>query len=556
MLETLTIKNLALIEDMHIEFHKGFTVLSGETGAGKSIILGALNLLLGQRADSSFVRSGCEEASVTAALSLGDEHPFCQWLQQRGIHREDGALLIHRLIKVQGRGGVYVQGIPVTLADLKSIGEALFDIHGQHEHQSLLHSEHQRKVLDSYATLEQEITAFSHLFRQMEEQRKELATLLSEAASAKKEIDYLQFVVDELNQASLVEQEDEALALDIAVLSQFETIQSSLETSYGELKGMGNEGVLAALNTALQSFRKAAKAAVQLQPMVERLESAAIEIEDIANSMRDELSGMSFSQYKLDEMQSRLALLQRLKKKYGPLLEHVIQFRDESIAQLSKAQNSDELIEEAEKRVQIIEKQTQQAAKQLTIKRKQAALELTKPIIQRLALLGMPHVAFEIEVVQRPLGLSGADQINFLFSANVGEPLHHLKEIASGGELSRVMLAVKSVLALNDAIETLVFDEVDAGIGGAVAVAVGQTMQSLAASRQVVAITHLASIASKADSHLVVRKEVVGGRTYTRIEEVRDYKRAQELARMLSGRQSDEKAVAHAQSMLGLTQKS
>lgn len=550
MLEHIDIANLALIEDIHIDFHDGFNVLTGETGAGKSIILGALGLLMGEKADGSLVRTGAPEASVAAMVSIDGSHPLLPWLEKKGIDTEDGTLLIRRVVKQSGRGAIYVQSTPMTRGDLATISDVLFDMHGQHEHQSLLNSDRQRRVLDSYGHVESELEVYASQYRRLEEMHQEYRQLEQDVAQAAKESDYLSFVVEELDRAQLRSDEDMELEDEIGILSQFETIHESLELVHDNLKNSTGEGATNTLALAVQSCKRAARADVSLDELSARLETVLLETQDIAESVRDRLSTMSFSQARLDELQARLAQLQRLKKKYGPSLADVIAFRDSAKTKLQGSADSDDYLHDLAKKIERQESLVEESAGKLTAKRVEAAKTLERQIASRLSHLGMPHVVFSIDIVNRPRTAHGADQIDFLFSANLGEPKRSLKDIASGGELSRVMLAVKTVLAEADEVETLVFDEVDAGIGGAVAIAVGEQMAELATSRQVIAITHLASIASKADNHLVVHKETDGERTYTRIKEVVGEQRIQEIARMLSGHGKDEKALAHARSLL------
>ncbi len=550
MLESLDIRNLALIEDIHIEFMPGFNVLTGETGAGKSIILGALGLLLGEKGDSSVVRTGAQEASVSAVITINSDNPIVDWLQERGITLEDDSLLLHRVVKPSGRGSIYIQSVPMTKADLALISDALFDIHGQHEHQSLLYSDRQRRVLDSYGELGPLLRDYGNIYKKHEELLYKKRDAEETLSQAKKEADYLHFVAEELQRAQLKKDEDIALEEEIKILSQYETIHENLELVHESLRSSSNEGAITALATALQACKRAAKADVTLEEACSRLETTLLETQDIAESLRDKLSSMSFSQKRLDALQSRLAQLQRLQKKYGPSLDAVIAFHTTVMEKLAVSEASDEQLQELHQEIARIEDELSHMSNLITKKRLTAARKLERQIAERLTHLGMPHVVFSIAVQERVPTIHGADQVDFLFSANLGEPMRNLKEIASGGELSRVMLAIKTVLAEADDVETLVFDEVDAGIGGSVAIAVGEQMAELAQSRQVIVITHIASIAAKANRHFVVKKETRDGRTYTDLNCVERELRVQEIARMLSGHEQDKKALAHAQSML------
>ena len=550
MLEQLTIHNFALIEDVVIGFQKGFNVLTGETGAGKSIILGALNLLMGEKADASVVRTGTDETQISAVISVPENHPLRRWCEDRGVELEDDTILVRRSVRSTGRGAIYVQSIPMTRSDLELIGDALFDMHGQHEHQSLLSPDRQRKVLDAYGGLEELVTRFSELYHHRESIRKQREELLKELAQSKRESDYLQFVAEELRKADLKTGEDEALQEELSVLTQYEVIHDNLELVRDNLRGGGPEGVAGALQNAIQSCRKAAKADPSLSDFASRLESIGYEVQDIYESVRDRLQSMSFSEVRLDELQSRLAFIQRLKKKYGPSLDQVISFRAQTEEKLRRTESSDDDLQALEQHISQLDGRIIEKAAELTRRRKALAEQLQGLVAERLARLGMPHVVFSIAAEERECSAHGVDHIEFRFSANLGEPQRSLREIASGGELSRVMLAIKTVLAETDDVQTLVFDEVDAGIGGTVAIAVGEQMHELSKSRQVVAITHLASIAARADHQLVVTKEVADGRTYTRINQTLGETRVLEIARMLSGDTRQDTAIAHARQLL------
>ena len=552
MLEQLTIHNFALIEDVVINFQQGFNVLTGETGAGKSIILGALNLLMGDKADASIVRTGTDETQISAILSIPETHPLRLWCEERGIELEDDTLLVRRSVRSTGRGAIYVQSVPMTRSDLELIGDALFDMHGQHEHQSLLSPDRQRKVLDAYGALEELVARFGELFHHRENVRKQREELLGELAQSKREADYLQFVSEELRKADLKVGEDEVLQDELSVLTQYEAIHENLELVRDNLRGSGPEGVSNALHNALQACRKAAKADPSLAQFASRLESIGYEAQDIYESIRDRLQSMSFSEARLDELQTRLAFIQRLKKKYGPTLAQVISCRNFTEEKLRRTESSDDELQVLDQKLKELDIHIRKQAAELTQRRKVLAEQMQKLVAARLAHLGMPHVVFSIATEERECNLHGVDHIEFKFSANLGEPQRSLREIASGGELSRVMLAIKTVLAETDDVQTLVFDEVDAGIGGAVAIAVGDQMHELSKSRQVVAITHLASIAARADHQLVVSKEVADGRTYTRINQTVGETRVLEIARMLSGDTRQDAAIAHARQLLAV----
>lgn len=551
MLEQLQIRNFALIEDLQIDFGDGFNVISGETGAGKSIILGALNLLLGEKADGQIVRSGCDETTVNAVFHLDDDNPLYGWLEEHGLEIEDGILLIRRTVKANGRGMIYIQSQPMTRADLGTISDALIDMSGQHDHQSLLSRDRQRKVLDSFGECGKELEGYVAAYAAREGLKKEHAELSRRIAAGAREEDYLRFALEEITKVQPKPGEDDELKDEIQVISQYEHIHENLTLVHESLKGSGaGDGTLSTLHSATLAMARAAKGDPSLANFTARLESLRIECEDIQESVRDYLGDMSYSQERLDLLQERLSRLQRLKKKYGPSLDDVIAYATRTEESLRQTEDGGEALADLERRLAKAEEQLSELGRKLSAKRQKAALLLSKEIAAKLRHLGMGSVVFSIGVEPHDYGPSGGDQIEFLISANPGEPMRPIREIASGGELSRIMLSIKTVLAESDDVETMVFDEVDAGIGGTVANAVGEQLQQLSRKRQVIAITHLASIAARANAQFVVAKHVEQGRTYTRISPVAGDARIHEIARMLSGDADSTVSLEHAKKLL------
>jgi len=551
MLESLTIRNLALIESLTIQFRPGFTVLTGETGAGKSIILGALSILFGDKVDSSIIRSGESEASVTASLSVDNQPQILEFLSTRSIHLDDEPLIITRNVRLNSRGSIYVQSQPMTLSDLSFLSHSLFDIHGQSEHQSLLSNMKQRTIVDSYADNADLLSRYRKIYEKRQDLLSEIDELKRTITQAQREEDYLGFVVDELRRAELKVGEDEQLRSEIEVLSQYEMIHDNAEQLYQTLKGsQQTDGALPSVQLTRQFARKIAKIDDSFSEIASRIDSMAVELEDITYTVRDYLSGMSFSQHQLDGLQDRLAQIQRLKKKYGASIEAVLAFQNESEKKLKLSTDSSELLEDLNSRLIACERDLLESAGALSDSRKHYADILSEKISEQLKDLNMAHVRFSIDIQETDYTSQGKDSLEFMFSANLGESQRRLKEIASGGELSRVMLAIKRVLSSSDTIDTLIFDEVDTGIGGKVALAVGRQIAQIATHHQVVAITHLASIASFAQNHLVVSKYSDSSRTYSHIREVQGSERVEEIARMLSGHEQDERALEHASALL------
>ena len=546
MLEHLEIKNYALIENLSVDFSQGFNVITGETGSGKSIILGALGLLMGEKADTSAIRNGADEIVINAVLSVPPEHEILPWLREKGVEPEDGALYIKRTVKASGRSMIYVQGQLFMRQDLCHLADSLIDMHGQSEHQSLLHTDKQRKILDSYAKNDALLASCAESYKSLSHlilQKDELGSQLEEA---RRQEDYLKFALDEIESAKVVDPyEDDALSEKVKILSQFESIYENVTLCTDQLKE-----AVGLLYNASGFCSKAAKKDSKLSDFTARIESSRIELDDISEGLRDYLSSVDFSQDAINNMQDRLALLQKLKRKYGPTLEKVIAFGQKAKESIELSQNFEDKLAECDKAISLEKKKFDEICSSLTASRKTSASQLEKGICSVLRVLGMPNAQFSIEVSPLEKANSfGSDAVSFVISANPGEPMKEIKAIASGGELSRVMLALKTVLASSDSIQTQVFDEVDSGIGGSVALSLAQCIEDLAQKKQVIAITHLASIASKADTQMVVSKNVVEGRTYTHLKVVSGEDRVHEIARMLSG---DESSVSleHARMML------
>lgn len=536
MLEHLQITNYALIEDVHIDLTNGFTVLSGETGAGKSIILGAIGLLTGEKSDASVIRTGEKEAAISASLNIRDGDPVIEWLAERDLEPEDGTLTIRRIVKDTGRSLIYVQGQTVTRQELEALGGFLFDISGQHEHQSLVSSDKQRRVLDDFGRLHDVREGYADAYKEYERLHAQLQELEASVAAGARETDYLAYASNEIEKAKLQAGEDDTLAAELSRASHAEILHENMELASELLKGdAGGQGVLPALHDAVAALQKSSHVDPSLEDLVRRLESLRLEAEDIRGTVRDKMSSLFFSAEELDQLQARQAEIQRLKKKYGPSLDDVLRFGADAREKLELAVNGEDKLIELRSRLDDLDKALQQRADGLTSARRAAAEKLSQEIEALLHPLGMKDAVFPIEISRGNRRLSGQDDVEFLISANKGEMPRPLKAIASGGELSRVMLAMKTVLAQADSVDTIIFDEIDAGIGGTVAHAVGEQLQRLAGHRQVIVITHLATIAARAQTQLVVAKKTVGERTKTEIFSCEGDVRIREIARMLSG---------------------
>lgn len=556
MLESLTIRNYALIRSLDVDFARGLTVLSGETGAGKSILIGALSLLLGEKGDSDVIRTGSDEAEVSAFIRVDGCQDALEWLSQREIEPEDGSILLRRLIRKSGRGSAYIQSVPATRKDLQDLTGYLFDLHGQHEHQSLFSIDMHRRLLDRFGNTEALNLQVGTLFSHIASLRRELEELRQNERELLRQKDLLEFAIREIDQAGLKEEEEEELEKERRLLNQGEKLFLLLDRCH-DLLAEARGGALANLREAMQSAAELAGIDETLEAQRQRIENAFYELEDVDEILSHHLHGVDFSPQRLDGCEERLQQIHKLEKKYGSTISEVIEYRNQAMEKLEHYESREERSEQLQNRIREEEQELMADAKELSKGRREAAVKLQETIREALSALGMPKVRFTISSTYREgrngkpsCGPNGFDRIEFLISPNAGEPERPLKDIASGGELSRVMLAIKSALAGNDQVETLIFDEIDTGIGGEVAVAVAEYLARLGAKKQVLCITHLASIAVRADNHIVVEKREQDGRSETRIRLIEDRDRAPEIARMLSGTSGGDASLEHARRLL------
>lgn len=557
MLEELTIRDFALIDRLQLKFAPGLNVLTGETGAGKSILIGALGFVLGDKPDAGVIRSGAEETLVSGVFGLEGNAEAEAWLAERGIEVEDGAVLLRRSLKSSGRGSIYLQSAPVTRADLQEFTALLVDVHGQHEHQSLLQSDKHRRFLDRYAGIEPEVAEYGKRFSLLCEKRKALEAMQASESDRGRRVELLEWEAKEIEEAKLRVGEEEELDAEEKRLSQHERLFEFLDAAKHDLSSSG-EGALARLRQARQAVESAAGIDQGLSALSRRLDDAFYELEDASDSLRGYADSVRYSPERLDQVSSRLAEIRKLKKKYGADEAAVLTRLEESRSELERLKNLEEDRGAVEAEIQALAREVYQRAGELSAKRSGAAEGLGPRIAAIVRTLGMPKAEFSVSIQRKgtgeggkPLvGQYGYDEVEFLIAPNPGEPAKPLARIASGGELSRVMLALKTALAESDYIGTMVFDEVDVGIGGEVGVAVGEHLAGLSRSKQVFCITHLASIAAHADNHMMVEKIQEGGRSLTRVKAVKAGERVGEIARMLSGKEGGDASLAHAQELL------
>lgn len=569
MLAALSIRHLAVIESVQLRFHQGFHVLTGETGAGKSIIIDALSLIAGARGSSDFVRYGCDRAEVEASFELQADHPVWSVIQSLGIEAtSDELLIIRRELTSQGKSVCRINGQMVNLTMLREVGDMLINIHGQHEHQSLLRADKHLDWLDAYggetiAGLKQQYREQYNTFNHL---RRELEDLKQSSQQAFQMLDLYRFQIEEIEGAKLKIGEDEWLTEEKRKLSNAEKLMDHVSGAYELLYG---QGAMEAVTVAVDKLEEIALVdPEQFQPIVEQLQTAFYSIEDAAFQLRDYREQIEFNPERLEEIEDRLDFIHSLKRKYGSTIEDMLEHLRTIKEQTDKLENKDERIGKLERELVSCLANVVQRASLLSEKRKELANELIGRIEGELKHLHMERtrLGIRMERMQDSQGVEvdgsfirltkqGWDELEFLISANPGEPLKSLSRIASGGELSRIMLALKTIFAQIDRIPVLIFDEVDTGVSGRAAQAIAEKLSEVASSGQVFAITHLPQVACMADHQYYIEKQISNDRTATQVAELDENGRVQELARMLGGVEVTEKTVYHAQEMLKLAER-
>lgn len=567
MLLELSIRNLAVVESVSIRFGRGFHVLTGETGAGKSIIIDALSLIIGARGASELVRHGTDKAEVEACFELPEHHPLRDTLRRIGIDAEEDTLIIRREISAQGKSSIRVNGQMATLAMLKEIGEWLANIHGQHEHQSLLKAERHLDWLDLFgsASIGPAKARYQEAYHAYVRLRKELAELEDKSKNAMQLMDMYRFQAAEIGQAKLKPGEDESLQEEKRKLANaeklFQAAADAYEALYGKAGGLGAAAKAVGKLEEIAGFDSAV-----LQPLLEQVQSAYYQLEDAAFQLRDYRDRIEFNPERLESIEKRLDQIVGLRRKYGSDVAEILAHYAHIQSELALIENKDEQVERLREQVEALERQLVRLAAELTARRSEAAGRLSAGIERELRDLHMERTRIHIRIDSpkesaagdEPAGrrrrwtASGWDEVEFLISPNPGEPLRPLHKIASGGELSRIMLAMKAIFAQVDQIPVLVFDEVDTGVSGRAAQAIAEKLSALAEVCQVFSITHLPQVACMADVHFLIRKEVEAERTFTRVSPLNGRERVQELARMLGGVEVTDTTEQHAQEMLAL----
>ena len=537
MLSLLHIENIALIQSADIRFEPGYNVLTGETGAGKSIVIDSIGAVLGERTSRELIRTGAKSALVTAVFT---QVPPLPWLEENGIALHDGEVLLQREIQGDGRNVCRIDGRLVTVAQLRELGRQLLNIHGQHDGQQLLDPASHLGYLDRCGGHAELLEHYRTAYQAWNGLRKQIAALEMDEAERSRRVDTLNFQIRELERAQLRAGEDEELDQRRTLLRSAGKLMDALQAAEyalcGDDEGGGVCSLLADAEGELDSVSQFSTPLEELSRQVSELRSAA---DDAADTLRDLTREMEFSPGELDEVESRLDVLYRLKKKYGATVEEMLQYLDRCRRELDEIQYADDTIARLTKELDKARKEADRAAQSLSQQRRKAAEKLEKRVQEELRQLDMPKVRFQVEFApidnQWGLDETGMDQVQFLMSANVGEALKPIQKVASGGELARIMLALKNVLAQDDEIGTLVFDEVDTGVSGRAAQKVAEKMAQVARHKQVLCVTHLPQLAAMADTHFSVSKGEREGRTYTNLERLDRKQRREELARLIGG---------------------
>ncbi len=556
MLTNLNIENIAVIERSSIDFHRGLNVLTGETGAGKSIIIDSLNAVLGERTSKELVRTGAEKARVTALFEEISVRARAT-LNELGLQDEEDSVLIQREIAQNGKSVFRVNGIPATASMVRDIGKSLVNIHGQHENQQLLSPHLHIHYLDSLGDLQWQLEEYYQAYRRAVEIKHQLDSLTMDTQDKERRIDLLQYQIEELEQAEIFVGEHEELSTRKAMISNSEKIATNINMARTVLAGEEEiPGAVEQLAEVSQALGEAAKYLPTLQSIADRTMEISYELQDIGEDLRSYADQTDFDPEEINQIEERLDTLYRLGLKYGKSEEDMLAYLENAKKELDSIQFADERRTKLEEEYQQAGTRAKVLAVALSEKRKNAAEIFVKRVTEELAFLDMPGVQLQVSQQRCHLNATGCDEIEFLISTNPGEPPKPIAKIASGGELSRIMLAIKNVLADKDDIDTLIFDEVDAGISGRAAQKVGQKLRQVAQNRQVLCVTHLAQIAAQANSHLLIEKQVRGERTYTEVRCLDRSGQRYELARIMSGAEPSQLQLQSAEEMLQAAEKS
>jgi DNA repair protein RecN (Recombination protein N) len=547
-LSLLRIKNLALVEDLEWQLAPGFTAITGETGAGKSIIIGALQLLLGERTDKSLIRTGTESCTVEAIFEGAELKQLHPLLHESGVESSEGELIVKRSFSTSGTNRQFINGSPTTLGVLKNLGDELVDLHGPHDHQSLLSPERQLALLDGYAHAEETLREFETSYRKLQSLRAEHAALSTAESVREQEIDLLRHQINEITSANLSVTEEDENATRYRLASNSKRLLE-LAGSISRRLSESDDAILPQLAETQRLLRDLEKIDPEKATLAEAHAACVVELSEISRVLGQYAEQLDLDPAQLAALEERVTLFENLKRKYGGSIAEVIAFGERAAERMRKIEGRDAELERLDQEIGIARDEVERLGHTLHKARSKSAPKLAENVRANLRDLGFRQSEFEVKLSQLDeASATGFDGVELVFSPNPGEPLKPLRTIASSGEISRLMLAIKSSLAAHDAIPLLVFDEIDANVGGEIANAVGEKMRKLAADHQVLCITHLPQVAAAATTQFVVTKEVVQGRTHSRLTEVAGKARQEEIARMLGGK--TESALKHAATLL------
>lgn len=548
MLRGLKIENIAVIESAELNFYKGLNILTGETGAGKSIIIDSINAVLGERTSRDLIRDGCESAKVFAEF-VDVNSEVSRILDDYGIEKtEDSSLIINRQISLSGKNSCRINGTPVTVSQLKEIGNELINIHGQHDSQSLLSPEKHCGFIDLMADNDSIINDYKKSFNHLIKIKHELDSLYDKRDESMSRLDYLNYVIKEISDADLKVNESEALNKERLLIQNSIKVRKNIDKAYLALSG--DNGICESLMDCAESLKKASEYYEDIKETADSVKSLAFELSEYTHTVRSLSDRFVYSPERLSEIDDRLDLIYRLSMKFGKTEADILETLDNSVSERSEIEVSDERIKELEDELYSSSDKVKLLAEKLTESRKKAALKFEKSVSSELSYLDMPYVKFVVDFKSVPLSSKGAEAIEFLISTNPGQEPKAISKIASGGELSRIMLAIKNVLTDKDNVDTLIFDEVDAGVSGSAAEKIALKLGSVSKGRQVICITHLARIAAQADNHLKIIKEIDKSSTFTKVYPLDFEGRAAELARITAGNSVTELQLETAREML------
>ena len=560
MLQSLYLENIALIEKLGIELFPGFNVLTGETGAGKSIIIDAVNFVLGERTSRDLIRNGAARAKVEAVFNLNEGDAAFAALDALGIEYDGNELILSRELSAAGRNACRVNGTLVPVASLKSVSDTLVDIHGQHEHQALLDAENHISYLDAYCHAESLpiIEKIDAIVSRRNELMLKRNSGFSSEREREREMDMLRYQIEEIASANLEAGEEERLNAEKAVLLNAERIRTALETAHMALSGAEEGSALSAIDTARRSMRDIAALNKDYEALGDKIEELYYAAEDISFVLRDTSENVESDMQRLEEIEQRLKLISDLKRKYGRTVEDVIDFGKDAGTKLNELENAEALAAELDAKLDRLKAEYNVAADELSKVRRAAGDRLKRDVLNELKDLGMAKAMFDVALSDASGGeprKGGRETAEFMLSANPGEPLKPLEKVASGGELSRIMLCFKSIFADNDRVPTLIFDEIDTGISGRTAAVVGEKMLGIAKKHQVICVTHLAQIAALADAHLMVRKYDDGKNTFVETRQLNEEEKVQRIAQMMDGESDSPSALTHARELIARADK-